>query len=316
MPAPHGTPRVSVVIPCRDAERYVAEAIDSALRQTYRDFEIIAVDNGSTDRSLDVLRGYGDAVQVLQEPRLGASRARNAGIAASRGEFIAFLDADDFWEPGKLQAQVALMDERPEVGMVATDYWMALQEGDRCVRGRRVRVTCPDYLEAIFAGYACHISTIMVRRAVIDAVGAFNEEVQMCEDMEFYLRVAEAYPVANCAEPLSTYRRHPAAMVQATRETLQGLVERNDEIIASFCRRNPRFAPRQRWRDARIRAWAGRVIITRDRSAAFGFYRDALRLDPMNAAALAGLIASALPFPYALLRDLRRMIRTSLRRRT
>jgi len=113
-------PDVSVVIPAYNAAWCVAKAIESVLVQEGADFEIIVVDDGSTDDTAAVLARYGDAIRVVRQRNQGLSAARNAGIRAAQGEFVAFLDADDWWLAGKLGQQLALMHTRPELGFCST----------------------------------------------------------------------------------------------------------------------------------------------------------------------------------------------------
>jgi glycosyltransferase involved in cell wall biosynthesis len=112
--------QVSVIIPVRDGERYLGEAIDSVLRQTHRPVEIIVVDNGSTDGSVRVAERSGKPVQVVDEPAPGASRARNRGVQVASSELIAFLDADDLWEPSKLAHQINVLNAQHEIDVVFT----------------------------------------------------------------------------------------------------------------------------------------------------------------------------------------------------
>src|SRR5437667_12630279 len=111
-------PLVSVVIPCYNGERYLAEAIESVLAQRYEPLEIIVVDDGSTDRSAEVARHFGDAVQYVCQPHAGAAAARNRGVGLATGDLIAFLDADDVWTEGRLARQVQVLEADPSVGMV------------------------------------------------------------------------------------------------------------------------------------------------------------------------------------------------------
>ena len=111
-------PLVSTVIPCHDGERYVAEAIQSALAQACAPHEILVVDDGSADRSVEVVRGFGDAVRSLSLPRSGAARARNHGAALATGRYLAFLDADDLWTPDALPHLLAVLESDPATGMV------------------------------------------------------------------------------------------------------------------------------------------------------------------------------------------------------
>jgi glycosyltransferase involved in cell wall biosynthesis len=112
--------QVSVIIPVRDGERYLAEAIESVLRQTCPVLEVIVVDNGSKDRSRRVAEQFGGPVQVVSEPIPGAARARNAGLRVASGELVAFLDADDLWKPSKLAKQAGVLDRQPEIDLVFT----------------------------------------------------------------------------------------------------------------------------------------------------------------------------------------------------
>src|SRR3990167_8128796 len=113
-----GTPRVSVVIPTYNYARYLPQAIDSVLGQTYPHIEVVVVDDGSTDESRDVLRAYGSRIRWVQQERQGVSAARNRGVRESRGDLVAFLDADDRWLPTKLERQVARWCNEPELGLV------------------------------------------------------------------------------------------------------------------------------------------------------------------------------------------------------
>ena len=115
------TPLVSVIIPCYNAGRWVHQAVDSCLAQTYRPIEVIVVDDGSTDDSADILRRYGDRIRFVQQPHTNGNRARNAGMALSRGRYLQFLDADDYLLPEKIASQVALLQET-EDDAVYCDY--------------------------------------------------------------------------------------------------------------------------------------------------------------------------------------------------
>lgn len=124
-------PKVSVVIPAFNALRYLPRTVDSALAQSFGDFEVLIVDDESTDGTADWVRTIADRrVRLLEQKNQGAAAARNAGIRQARGEYIAFLDADDLWEPAKLERQVACLDARPEVGVVYTWVRVIDQDGE------------------------------------------------------------------------------------------------------------------------------------------------------------------------------------------
>lgn len=187
-------PKVSVIIPtCNRAEK-VAIAIDSVLAQTFADFELIVVDDGSTDDTPARLRDYGQRIKVVTQTNRGVSAARNAGIAASTGELIAFLDSDDVWLLHKLQTQVDFFAANPQA------MWQ--QTAEMWVRnGRRVN---PKQRHAKLEGRIfqeslelCLISpsAVMLRRELLDEAGLFDETLPACEDYDLWLRILAKYPV-------------------------------------------------------------------------------------------------------------------------
>ncbi len=184
----------SVIIPTFDRRELVREAVSSVLAQTGAAFELIVVDDGSSDGTADALAAeFGDALTLLRTANRGVSAARNAGVAASRGALLAFLDSDDTWLPGKLVAQVPLFDD-PEVEICQTDeIWIR--------HGRRVNPHDKHRKPAgsIFAPSLrlCLVSpsAVMLRRSLFDRVGGFEESLPACEDYDLWLRIARDTPV-------------------------------------------------------------------------------------------------------------------------
>jgi glycosyltransferase involved in cell wall biosynthesis len=208
---------VSVVIPAFNARRFVADAVRSALGQAYQPTEVIVVDDGSTDDTAAVAMSAGDRVRVVRQANQGLSGARNSGIEASSGEFVAFLDADDAWLNTKLSRQVDLLRARPEVGLVHTqvlDWDGAERRVPRRFAGDPQREAyvgdCTDKL-ALRNGLI--VSSVMVRREWLDRVGTFDRRITRptVQDYDLWLRLA----AAGCAfavvdEPLALYRVHSA----------------------------------------------------------------------------------------------------------
>ena len=198
-------PLVSVIIPTYNRGWILSEAVDSVLAQEYRDFELIVVDDGSTDNTREILQGYGDAVTVISQGNRGVSAARNRGIVAAAGELIAFLDSDDLWLPAKLQRQVDFFTSHPEALINQTEeVWIR--------RGRRVN---PKKRHAKAGGMIferslelCLVSpsAVMVRRRLFDLVGPFDENLPACEDYDLWLRVSSRYPVHLIKEALVVKR--------------------------------------------------------------------------------------------------------------
>lgn len=178
-------PLVSCVVPVYNGEAYLGEAIDSILAQTWRPLEIIVVDDGSTDDSAAVAEAYGAKVRVIRQANAGCATARNAGLAAATGEFVAFLDADDLWHPEKLQRQMARFEALPSLDYAVTytqNFWQDdVREDEQRHRGHKRAQPIPGYVH----------STLLCRRRVFDTLGPFETGVHHCEAVRWFLRARE-----------------------------------------------------------------------------------------------------------------------------
>lgn len=218
--------RVSVVVPVRDGARFLADAVRSVLSQLQPDDELIVVDDGSTDRSAALAAGFGEAVKVVSQPRRGAAEARNRGVSEAHGRFLAFLDADDLWLPGKLERQLAVLREQPEVD--AALGWLEEFVSDEidpqlC---HRFRVsTAPR------AGY--HVGCLLVRREAFFAVGPFDARLPSGEFIDWWARAMDR-GLRHAVIPAVVLRRrihgdnhtlrrsdHERAYLAVARQTLQ-----------------------------------------------------------------------------------------------
>lgn len=204
-------PLVSVIIPSYNAGKFIAAAVDSVLGQTYKNYEIVVVDDGSTDNTKEVLKPYIDQgkIRYIYQENKKQAAARNNGIKHSRGELLAFLDADDVWLPGKLELQVPLFRDE-EVGMVYGNgvIWENGSERPRSpTKGpQKGNIFYPLMV------YGSHIwaSTVILRRECVDKVGLFNESKSYVgtEDYDMWLRVAYHYKVDYVPEVVEKYRIH------------------------------------------------------------------------------------------------------------
>jgi glycosyltransferase involved in cell wall biosynthesis len=196
---------VSVVIPTYNRAWCLAEAVDSVLAQELRGFELIVVDDGSTDDTPRLLEGYGEAIRTLRRENHGVSAARNAGIAAARGDLIAFLDSDDLWLPGKLRRQVEFFTSHPKALICQTEeLWV--KNGRRVNPGKRHRKRGGMIFEPSLDLCLVSPSAVMVRRELFERVGLFDESLPACEDYDLWLRVSCRFPVHLIETPLIVKR--------------------------------------------------------------------------------------------------------------
>jgi glycosyltransferase involved in cell wall biosynthesis len=198
-------PLVSVVLPTYNRGWTLREAIDSVLDQDYGNFELIVVDDGSTDDTPRLLSAYGDRLRCLQQANRGVSAARNAGIRSSRGEYIALLDSDDFWLPGKLTTQVDYFRRHPKALICQTqEIW--IRNGIRVNPGKRHRKEAGMIFERSLALCLVSPSAVMLRPSLLAEVGLFDESLPACEDYDLWLRIAWRHPVHLIDRPLIVKR--------------------------------------------------------------------------------------------------------------
>ncbi|HEY8878154.1 MAG TPA: glycosyltransferase family A protein [Roseateles sp.] len=219
---------VSVIIPAYNAAAYVAEAVDSVLAQDYPQVEVIVVNDGSKDNTLDVLRGYGERIRVIDQANAGPPRARNAGLAAVRGEFVAFLDADDIWLPTKLSAQVGHLRAHADVDTVFTRWHVWPADADGVFRIPAVNpvpvVGGPVVAERSGWMYTkllleCHLltTTVMMRRSLIDKIGGFDVNLFNGDDYDFWLRASREAKVDQLDAIGAYYRVVPGSVSRKAR---------------------------------------------------------------------------------------------------
>jgi glycosyltransferase involved in cell wall biosynthesis len=205
------TPLVSVIIPAYNAARYVGAAVESVLAQSYRPLEVIVVDDGSTDDTGGALGRYGGAVRYVRQPNRGPAAARNLGIRAATGRWLAFLDADDQWLPDKLRIQATCLAANPCVGLVHSDLLLWDEATDRRWQEDRAR---DRYAGSCYAQFfwrnGVTPSSVLLRRECLDKVGDFDCRIDKpsVEDYDLWIRIARHYELAYNPEPLVLYRLH------------------------------------------------------------------------------------------------------------
>lgn len=201
-------PKVSVIIPAYNAMTYLPETLSSVLEQTFSNFEVLIVNDGSSDHIEEWASKLTPRVQLIAQANQGPSAARNTGIAMAKGEYIAFVDADDLWEPTKLEKQVRCLDDNPTVGLVYN--WTSIVDEQGKATGRVITSDAQgDVLRQILERNIIYCPSVMVRRCCFDMVGLFEPDLRFNEDWEMWIRIASHYHFAVTKEPLVHYRQHP-----------------------------------------------------------------------------------------------------------
>ena len=241
---------ISVIIPVRNAERHIGRAIGSVLTQTRPAGQIIVVDDGSTDGTAEAVRAFGESVCLIQQPTAGVSVARNTGIAAATGDWIAFLDADDEWMPDKLRLQADCHARFPQIRWSFTRLewahptWSKRQPAHPDAAGD-CRVF-EDYLEAYCAGYFISTIAVMVHRSVFDTVGGFEPGMLRAQDNDLWFRIAYHYPpVGYVSQSLAVYHLDtPGSSTKINDQVdyMIALVDRHRELSSRY-NRSEAFAP-------------------------------------------------------------------------
>lgn len=227
-----GPPVVSIIVPFYNRERYVQHAIKSLLSQTMTDFEIIVVDDGSTDGGSSKIESYADPrIKIVRHARnLGIPSARNTGLQHARGRFIAWLDSDDLARPNRLREQTKFLMEHPEVAMVGSCAGKVDEQG-LSRRGLRIPPFATSDIRAwLLFRSAFQQSSIMGRAEVLKS-NPYREEYSVCEDTDVFIRIAEAHAVRNLRQVLVDRRVHPDQTVRLRR---QEIVERKMTLAAGL----------------------------------------------------------------------------------
>lgn len=215
-------PIVSTIIPAFDAEKYIKETIDSALNQTYKDFEIIVVDDGSTDDTRNMLKQYRDKTRYIHQENGGPSKARNTGIKAANGKYIAFLDADDLWPKNKLELQVDFMESHPDVDMVFADMMTFNEDGiilksylKNIKRKNFYNILLKEQHEfkdpfwMLLKANFIPTGTVMVKRDILEKYNIkFDEKINTVEDLDYWMRICIFSKIGFIPEVLVRKRDH------------------------------------------------------------------------------------------------------------
>ena len=206
------TATVSIIIPNYNHAQYVADAINSVLNQTYHDYEIILVDDGSTDNSRDVIDAYGDKVRAIYQDNQGLSAARNTGIRAALGAYIGVLDADDMYEPEFIGTLVTLLERQPDAGAVYCGYRFVDHLNAPLPQVEARAVEPAKLYQALVDGNFLVPESMFVRKACYDRVGVFDTSLRALEDLDMWLRITSQFTVMCTTQVLTRHRMLPGSM--------------------------------------------------------------------------------------------------------
>jgi len=301
------------IIAAYNADRWLAETLDSILAQSYKDFEIIVVDDGSTDRTPQVAAGYAAKISYYRKANGGQPSARNQGIRLANSEYVAFVDADDLWLPRKLEKQIRFL-ERFRADWVYCDAYVfdAGKPSDKIQLSRRMAMPSGDILRPLLLSCFVPSPTPVIKKAVFETVGYFDESpfLRIGEDWNMWLRIAAKYPIAYVEEPLAMIRRHQTNMTSKVSPSLA--LDSKVRIVEAAVARDP-----DRLLDLRAAALANlycgcaEALLGRggDRKAARSMFRRSLRFNPFKFVAVIGIFLSYWPSPViGVLRTARRRV--------
>jgi len=208
-------PKVSVIIPTYNRSQFVCETVESVLSQTYKDFEIIVIDDGSTDGTKDVLAHYSDQIKYIYQQNQGVGAARNKGITEARGEYLAFIDDDDLWLPEKLEKQVEYMDNHPDVAFVSTGTYVIDVDGNDVAKWQKYESSRQTFESLVEDNFIFNL-TVLLRKNCFENVGGFDTRLAISQDYDLWLRLAKRYKFAYLDFYSAKYREHAQGISKNT----------------------------------------------------------------------------------------------------
>jgi glycosyltransferase involved in cell wall biosynthesis len=217
-------PKISVVIPCFNAEKYIDGTLRSVVSQDWPNLEIIVVDDGSSDRSADLVAASFPDVRLIRQSNAGVAAARNNGISNATGEWIGFVDADDYWLPGKLRLQYEMLAGNPDARMIYSSWreWYSEEPTPSPALVQAIHET-PDDVRPELSGWIYHrllldcevwTSTVVGERSLFVELGGFDESKSVGEDYDLWLRASRLTPILRLHTPLALYRKHATSVTR------------------------------------------------------------------------------------------------------
>jgi glycosyltransferase involved in cell wall biosynthesis len=300
-------PKVTVIVAAYNYARFLVEALNSVAAQTFHDYEVLVIDDGSSDDTAAVVQPFlaDPRVHYYRTPHLGQPGAKNTGIRLARAPLLAFLDADDLWLPDKLARQVALLNADPGLGVVHTRR-LLIDESGRELEYEQQEMPRGRVLSSLFRDNFVCFSSVLVRREVLDAAGWFDERLSLAIDYDLWLRVARHHRFDHVDEPLVCYRTGHANLSRRIEERLAAVYRIRRRFLDELGGRALLEPALVRRAESETCHHLGVVTRVRSRLAALPWHLRAVRRDPTCGLAWQGLLS--LWLPEGLRRHLRRAL--------
>ena len=235
-------PVISVIIPVYNGERFILETIRSAVNQTFRDLEILIINDGSTDKTFELVKRSGDdRVKVFSYPHAGLSVSRNRGIRLARGEYIAFLDADDLWSPSKLEVQFLALRDHPDAAVAYSWVDLIDEEGHSLRPFMRPSHKGNVYEKVLFNDFIIGGSNVLIRRQALEKTGFFDEALGAAEDHDMWIRLAKHFEFTLVPKVQLFYRQTDGAMSSDLLRQMEGNLKVIEKAFSSAPRSLQRY---------------------------------------------------------------------------
>lgn len=284
-------PKVSVIIPSLNGDRWIEYAIKSILNQTYFNYEIIVVDGGSTDKTESIVKSYGNRISFISKPGLKTTAAHNVGIETARGDLICFLDVDDEWVENKLELQVAEILKNPELGLIYSDCYQINETGQIIGRFNPPMLNKIDFLKTLYIRNIIPNPTIMVPKKCFEAINGYDETMLYCEDYDMWMRIALKYDVLCIPTPLAKWRIH-----DVNRSFHEDNWIYENKLTDRFELFNPEFKKYRPIRESRILLGYGNYYNSQRKiELARSYFWKSIRCQPLSPVSYVQLLKTFLP---------------------
>ncbi len=297
--------KISVIIPVYNHEKYIAESIESVLNQSYKDFEIVVVDDGSTDRTPEILRDFGCKIKYIRQENKGGAAALNTAIRNSTGEYLAWVSSDDVFMPTKLEDQIKFFNENPGVDLTYADFYIIDKNGEI-----KREVHSPYYSDRktfvynMLIGNFINGSSVMFKRSCIEKVGYFDEEMKYHADGNMWFRMLKHYNFGHIPKPLLKYRWHNTNLSHDTEQMKRYLAIHYKKVFSLYKLEeifDPNIAEGQKeFKSYSYRILADILFNQKLYTFAFAYMMRSLKASPFS-------VSIYLSFLFLLLRTVRRL---------